>query len=181
MAQDGTVEKNINLNICLKVSDFLKANGYQVILTREADVSTDTQKTNQNKFNKKSDLENRLKLMHDNPDAIFVSIHLNKFTTSVAKGAQVFYSKQPENSKILSECIRAKIVNLLQPDNTRINKQATSSTFLLHRATVPAVLVECGFLSNDSELAQLKTEDYQNEMAFCIYCGINDYFLIQRS
>ena len=83
-------------------------------------------------------------------------------------------------SKHLGECIRYNIVNLLQPDNTRVNKQATSQTFLLHRATVPAVLVECGFLSNSAELAMLKTENYQNEMAFCIFCGINDYFLNKK-
>lgn len=118
--------------------------------------------------------------MHNNPDAIFVSVHLNKFTTSNAKGSQIFYSKQDEMSKHLGEYIRYNIVNLLQPDNTRVNKQATSQTFLLHRATVPAVLVECGFLSNSAELAMLKTENYQNEMAFCIFCGINDYFLNKK-
>lgn len=177
VAEDGTVEKDINLSIALKLSEFLKSSGFDVILTRNSDNSTDTSGENKNGFIKKSDLKNRLELMKNNPDAVFVSIHLNKFTTSAASGSQVFYSKNTEDSKRLGETIQNNIVKLLQPENKRVNKQSTSSTYLLHNATIPAVLVECGFLSNAAELKLLKTEKYQNEMAFCIFCGINDYFL----
>jgi N-acetylmuramoyl-L-alanine amidase len=125
---------------------------------------------------KKSDLKNRLELMKNNPDGLFISIHLNKFTTSAARGSQVFYSSNDTFSKDLGEYIQFSIKNLIQPENTRVNKKATSSTFLLHHATIPAVLVECGFLSNNAELALLKQEDYQKKMAFAILCGINEFF-----
>lgn len=174
------MEKNINLNICLALSDILKSNGYSVILTREADVSTDDVETDKIATRKKSDLKNRLDLMKDYPQAVFVSIHLNKFTTSAANGSQVFYSGKTEESKKLGEKIQSQIVKLLQPENTRVNKQATSGTYLLYNATIPAVLVECGFLSNKTELEKLKNEDYQKKMAFSIFCGINDYFLKQK-
>lgn len=176
VASDGTVEKDINLKIALTLKDFLKQSGFQVIMTRESDVSTDDVETDKIATRKKSDLKNRLGLMKDNPNAVFVSIHLNKFTTSAANGSQVFYSAEHVESKVLGDCIQKSIVQLLQPENTRVNKQATSSTYLLYNATVPAVLVECGFLSNFAELKRLKDEEYQKKMAFSIFCGIVDFY-----
>ncbi len=175
VASDGTVEKNINLEITLTLASFLRQSGFKVILTREADVSTDDVETEKIPTRKKSDLKNRLNLMKDYKDAVFVSVHLNKFTTSAASGSQVFYSKV-DGSKELGDSIQKSIINLLQPDNTRVNKQATSSTYLLYHATIPTVLVECGFLSNKAELERLKDKDYQNKMAFSIYCGMLEYF-----
>lgn len=154
----------------------LSSAGYDVILTRETDTATDTKPDSEIASRKKSDLKNRLELMNSYPDAVFVSIHLNKFTTSAARGSQVFYSPKAENSKELSDCIQSSIIGLLQPENTRVNKQATSSTYLLYNAKITAVLVECGFLSNKAELELLKQTDYQKKMAFCIFCGINDFF-----
>lgn len=177
VALDGTVEKDINLKITLTLAQFLKQGGFNVILTRQTDTSTEDTATEQISSRKKSDLKNRLNLMKKYPQSVFVSIHLNKFTTSAANGSQVFYSGKAEGSKNLGECIQQRIVNGLQPDNIRVNKQATSSTYILYHAPVPAVLVECGFLSNKAELERLKNYDYQTQMAFCIYCGINDYFL----
>ena len=153
----------------------LRQNGYRVILTRQADVSTDDVETDQISARKKSDLRNRLKLMNDYPSAVFVSIHLNKFTTTAANGSQVFYSPKTEGSKELSESIQHSIISLLQPHNTRVCKKATSSTYILYNATIPAVLVECGFLSNKAELEKLKQPDYQAQMAFCIAKGIIEF------
>ncbi len=176
VALDGTVEKDINLKIAICLSEMLKSAGFRVILTRETDVSTDDVETDTIPIRKKSDLKNRLKLMSDYPDAVFVSIHLNKFTTSAARGSQVFYNGKISESKILGDAIQGSIVKLLQPENTRVNKQATKSTYLLYNATIPAVLVECGFLSNKAELELLKDTEYQKKMAFCCFLGITDYF-----
>lgn len=176
VAEDGTVEKDINLIISLQLGDMLRSAGYNVILTRQTDTSTDSKEEGSTASRKKSDLKNRLELMKKHPDAIFVSIHLNKFTTSAARGSQVFYSGNHPDSKRLSDHIQTLIVSLLQPENTRVNKLATSSTYLLYNATVPAVLVECGFLSNKAELQLLKDGLYQQKMAFSIFCGINRYF-----
>lgn len=175
VASDGTVEKDINLNISLTLESLLKQSGFCVIMTRVTDVSTDDTESSVIASKKRSDLQNRLNLMRDYPQAVFVSIHLNKFTTSSASGSQVFYSKN-EDAKNLGEHIQRSIIGLIQHDNTRVNKQATSSTYLLYNATIPAVLVECGFLSNKQELEKLKRQDYQEKMAFSIYCGILEYF-----
>lgn len=176
VAQDGTVEKDINLNIALSLEKMLKSSGFDVIMTRRTDTSTEDDSGDRIPSKKKSDLKNRLLLMEKYNDSIFVSIHLNKFTTSAARGSQIFYSANCEDSKILGDFIQNSIVNKIQKDNKRVNKKSTSSTYILHNATVPAVLVECGFLSNKSELMLLKKAEYQNEMAFCIYCGILDYY-----
>ena len=171
VASDGTVEMDINLKIALQTAKFLKLYGFEVIMTRDSDVSTSTGDS----FIKREDLENRLNLMKQNPESVFVSIHLNKFTTSAARGSQVFYSKV-DKSKTLGDLIQQSIISKLQPDNKRVNKQANSSTYLLYNATVPAVLVECGFLSNEAELSRLKDNTYQRQLAFCISDGILKYF-----
>ncbi len=176
VANDGTVEKDINLEICLTLENMLKQNGFEVIMTRTDDTATDSTDSEKISARKKSDLKNRLELMNKYSDAVFVSVHLNKFTTSAANGSQVFYSGRDEKSKQLGEKIQSYIIRFLQPENTRVNKKATSSTYLLYNATVPAVLVECGFLSNSSELTKLKDPLYQKKMAFSIFCGIADFF-----
>ncbi len=170
------MEKDINLKISLTLAQMLKTAGYNVVLTREADVSTDDVESDIIVQRKKSDLKNRLQLMESYPNGIFVSIHLNKFTTTSAKGSQVFYNGKIPQSAVLGEAIQSSIVRLLQPDNYRVNKQATGSTYVLYNATIPAVLVECGFLSNQAELELLKDAEYQKKMAFCLFCGIVDYY-----
>ena len=169
---DGTSEKDLNLSIALKLSRLLKLSGYEVILTRKEDVSTDDSPSG---FNKKGDLQNRIELMNRNKNAIFVSIHLNKFTTCAARGAQVFYSQNAECSKELGQSIQDSLRELLQPENNRTIKRGTSSTYILKNATIPAVIVECGFLSNKQELELLKNDEYQNKLAFVIASGILNF------
>ncbi|MBR4973402.1 MAG: N-acetylmuramoyl-L-alanine amidase, partial [Clostridia bacterium] len=176
VANDGTVEKDINLNITLTLEKMLEQSGFEVVMTRTDDSSTESNSNDKIAKKKKSDLNNRLELMKKYDDAVFVSIHLNKFTTSAARGSQIFYSSKVESSKNLADSIQNSIVEKIQPENTRVNKKSTSSTYILHNATVPAVIVECGFLSNKAELELLKNEEYQNKMAFCIYCGILDFY-----
>lgn len=174
-AADGTVEKDINLKISQKVCALLRFNGYNVIMTRDSDTGTEDDESAAIAKRKKSDLSNRLQMMKDNPDAIYVSIHLNKFTTSAANGAQVFYTKNYKEAYALAQSVQQSIITLIQPENTRVVKQGTDSTYLLKNAAVPAIIVECGFLSNKVELEKLKNDDYQSQMAFAIVGGIMDY------
>ena len=176
VAPDGTVEKDINLKIALTLRDLLWQDGFFVIMTRQTDTSTENIASDKITLRKKNDMQNRLKLMSDYPDAVFISVHLNKFTTSAAQGAQIFYGGKSPESALLGENIRKAVTGMLQPENIRMNKQATAGTYLLYNAPIPAVLVECGFLSNKTELSLLKKDEYQRKMAFCIFCGIHDYF-----
>lgn len=176
VAGDGTVEKDINLNISNSLASLLKGFGYDVLMTRTEDTGTEDDSNATIDKRKVSDLKNRLKMMNKYENSIFVSVHLNKFTTSSADGAQVFYSKNHNDSRELGLKIQESIVELLQPDNKRVIKQGTKSTYLLHNAKNPAVIVECGFLSNSAELKKLQSEEYQKQMSFAIFCGILKYY-----
>ena len=171
-----TVEKDLNLSIALKLSDILKLNGFNVKNIRETDVSIYTDNAQSLSQKKKSDLNERLKTFNNDDNNIVISIHQNKFEQSKYFGTQIFYSKNNKNSAALAESIRKSVVMLLQPDNTRECKQARKNIFLLYNATVPAVIVECGFMSNENELNKLKDENYQNQMAFAIYLGFLEYY-----
>jgi len=173
-ASDGTAEKEINLKISKNIKEILSIYGINVIMTREDDSALDDIDGKLH-TKKVSDMQNRLSIIKENPDAVFVSIHLNKFTTSAASGAQVFYSKNNSDSKILASSIRESIINLLEPENTRSLKKGNDNIYLLKNATIPAVIVECGFLSNHRDLELLKTKDFQRKMSFAISCGILNY------
>lgn len=176
VALDGTVEKDINLLISHKLKDMLQLQGFNVIMTRYDDSATDNTEDQNISSRKTSDLRNRLRLMNSSPDAIFVSIHLNKFNFASANGLQVFYSPNTAHSKNLAELIQTSVKTMLQPTNDRVVKKGTKSTYLLYNARIPAVIVECGFLSNTEELIMLKDDTYQSKLAFCIFCGITDYY-----
>ncbi len=176
---DGIYEKNINLSISQKLKNLLEASGYKIIMTRNEDKATYDIDSGTLRQKKRSDLRNRLELIksNTNEDTIFVSIHQNKFSDSQYCGSQIFYSKNNPLSQSLASYIKTAITGLIQPDNTRETKPADKSIFLLHNAHIPAVIVECGFLSNNTEAHKLLDENYQNQIAFCVFCGISNYFL----
>ena len=171
---NGIVEKNINLSISKVLSDIFTSNGYNVIMTRTDDKSINTDGTTLRE-KKVSDMKNRLEIYNSDENNIVISIHQNKFEQEKYSGTQIFYSTNNENSKLLAESIRNSVVNLLQPENTRECKKATKEIYLLYNAKIPAVIVECGFISNYSEAEKLKTESYQKQLAFSIYLGVLDY------
>ena len=174
---DGTLEKDLNLQIAHKLNDILQSMGIETVMTRTEDISIhdDTAETIRQK--KVSDLKNRLSIINNTDDAIFVSIHQNHFSSSKYSGTQVFYSKNNPLSKNLAESIRLPIVSYLQSSNTREIKKSGSEIYLLNNAQAPAVMVECGFLSNWAETQKLKDEEYQQKLAFIIAIGIADYFI----
>ncbi len=175
VAGDGTLEKDINLAIAQKLGTILKTSGYDVHMTRTTDTATDYSEQSTIRDRKIKDMKNRLKLINETENCIFISVHLNKFTSGSARGAQVFYSPNADESNNLGESIQNSIIKMLQPENTRKIKPGTKDTYLLYYAENPAVIVECGFVSNPAELELLKNEKYQEKIAFSIFCGIADY------
>ncbi len=171
---ESIVEKDINLAISLKLRDFLLINDFDVIMTRDSDTSLyDNDSANSKK---RSDLSNRVELFNSSSNNVVVSIHQNKFVDSKYYGTQIFYSDNNDDNKLLAENIRNSVVSLLQPDNKRECKLSGSEIYILDNTTVPAVLVECGFLSNESEAAMLITEEYQNKIAYSICLGLMEYY-----
>lgn len=172
---DGTVEKDINLDIALKLEKILKFYGFNVIMTRTQDVMTCDDGLDSLRKRKISDIHNRFELMRKNPDAIFISVHQNKFEDSSQHGTQVFYSGNDERSKELAEAIQTSVTLTLQRKNGRVVKKSGSGIYLLYHAKIPAVLVECGFISNSDEEKKLKDESYRMKLAILIADGLLKY------
>ena len=170
VAPDGTLEKDLNLAVALELQYVAKALGLNTVMVRTTDRSTDSD-AEQSGTKKTKDLKNRLGLMSKYKNSVFVSIHMNKYSTSQPNGTQVFYAPF-KGSKELAESIQNEVAQKVQPNNKRVIKPATSDIYLLYNATRPAVIVECGFLSNPNDLKNLCSKNYRNELAFAILCGI---------
>ena len=172
---DGIVEKNINLSIAQKLRDLLVLQGYDVIMTRDSDTAIYDAGTEGLRNKKISDLDNRLKLMQENPGCIFLSIHQNQFGSPIYHGAQVFYSTNSQSSQDLAQVLQDSFRTLLDPENNRKIKPVGEEIFLLNQAPTTAVLVECGFLSNQQEAYRLTDEAYQSEIAFVLFTALENY------
>ena len=168
----GTVEKDINLSISLILRDMLAISGYEVLMTRETDVSLHDESSVTIRSKKQSDLINRLKIVDSHPEGIYVGIHQNNFTQYQYSGAQIFYSVNNDRSRALAESIRVSVAGLVQPENSRVVKPLKKESYILSNASVPAVIVECGFLSNQEEERRLVDPEYQKALAFAILMGI---------
>ena len=171
----GLVEKDVNLDIALFLRDMLEAEGINVVLTRDDDRLLYDRNTNYKGRKKKLDLAARLAVADSTQDAIFISIHMNSFTDPRYSGLQVWYSPNNADSLPLAELIRRKNAEMLQSDNTRTTKAATSAINLLHNAKCPAVLVECGFLSNVDEAALFETKEYRQTVAKMLSTAITEF------
>lgn len=172
---DGVPEKGINLNILLNLRDMLKVSGYDVVVTRDTDVSIHDKGIEGIANQKSSDMDNRLAIFNENPNSICISIHQNQFTDPKYSGAQMFYSDSNSESEELARIIQNKFAENLQPENDREIKLCGKELFLCYYSENPTVMVECGFLSNPEEAALLTTEEYQHKVAFTIFSGINEF------
>lgn len=169
----GAAEKSLNLSIVGVLGDMLTACGVDVIYTRTDDNGLyDGAVAGHRKM---ADLKNRLAVHTAHPDALFLSIHMNTFADPDCRGMQFFYSANDAASAVFAECMRGAVVQHLQPDNSRVCKQAGGDIYLLDRAVGTAVLAECGFLSNPEEAAQLMTPEYREQIAAVLCVGILNY------
>jgi N-acetylmuramoyl-L-alanine amidase len=171
VAADGTNEKDINLEIALKLQQFLTLAGFDTVMVRTTDCSVDSG-GDTIRERKRSDLNNRFALMGQHDGAVYLCIHQNKYSGSSVKGAQVFYTPGNEQSKRLAGDIQNAIAEKLQTDNKRKIKQCDSSVYIIHNAPTTAVLVECGFISNQTDLHNLKDQSYQSKLAFTISAAL---------
>lgn len=167
----GCYEKDINLQITEKLKMFLEMEGIWVILTRDGDYGLYSE-TDSNK--KMADMKNRVRLIEENAPDLTVSIHQNSYPEEYVKGAQTFYFSGSGESKKLAGFIQERLVTTLDKENHRKEK-TNDSYYLLKNTPCPTVIVECGFLSNDTECRLLETDYYQEKVAWAVYMGIMRY------
>ena len=172
----GLVEKELNLDLARRLCALLEADGVRVIMTRNEDVLLYDRGADFEGRKKVLDLAARQAIGDANPEAIFVSLHANTFGQQMYRGLQTWYSVNHPDSAVLAEAIRTEVVSSLQPDNYRQSKPAGSNIFLLHKLKNPAVLVECGFLSNPAECRALEDAAYRDQLAHALYRGIMAYY-----
>ena len=168
---NDALEKDINLQIALKLQKILEQNNIKVVMTR----NTDAGLYSEGATNKKAeDMQKRCKIIEDSNALFTVSIHQNSYVSGESRGAQVFYYKQSAEGKKLAGIIQRHIVNEADTTNKRVEK-ADSTYYLLLHTNVPAVIVECGFLSNPEEAGRLNSDSYQQKIAGSIYNGLMEY------
>lgn len=177
VSASGILEKDVNLKIAKYINNYCKLSGVECILTRQEDISL-VPKQNMSSSRKRSDLIARAEIAGENPDSIFISIHQNTFPSSRYSGLQVFYSKNNGESLKIAEQIKNSNKEMLDNDNERQLKAAGEEIYILNTIKSPAVLIECGFLSNAEEASMLATEEYQKELAFMIYTAIMRYIYL---
>ena len=174
-SRQGTTEAQTNLNIALKLQNLLEQSGCTVILTRSDENAIYDIDSKTLKQKKVSDIHNRVKIGNESSADIFVSIHLNKIPEQQYDGWQTFYKEGSEEGAKLAKAIQASLGDSIQRENNRVAK-TIENIYIIKHVEIPTTIVECGFLSNPEEEKLLLEDEYQNKLAWGIYCGIIDYF-----
>ena len=175
-SKNGTIEKEINLQIALKLKESLEQSGYKVYMTREDDKGLYQEGKTTVREKKREDLKKRAKMKVETKCDAFISIHQNMFPQSNCYGAQVWYASN-EESAILAKAIQTTLKEKIDNNNKRVEKPAGEAYLILRDKYVGAsILVECGFLSNPDEENKLKTDEYQQQLVLAISLGVERYF-----
>ena len=166
----GVSESQVNLSIALKCDQVAGLLGVPVVLLRNEDCSLAPPEADSLREKKRGDLTRRVEVTEQTPNGWLLSIHQNKFEQPSSRGAQVFY-RPSEKSKGWAEHVQALLREQLDPGNHRVIKEIPDSIYLMAHVSCPAILVECGFLSNPEEDALLQQEDYQKKLAVLLMGG----------
>lgn len=169
----GVREKDINLQIALKLKESLEKKGAVVTLTRNGDFNLAVVGLHKREAHR-YDLSQRLEVAHRSNADLFVSVHVNCIHSSSYRGSEVFYHPKSEKAKLLAECIQEQL-NGIPGNKRRIAK--TSQCYVLRNARITAVLIEAGYLSNSEDREKLLNSDYQKRLAERISSGIIKFYL----
>lgn len=172
---NGTTEQDINLSIAQRVQLLAEFFGVSTVMTRLGGQALDYDPSRPVRENKVADIKAREQTALDADDPIFVSIHLNKFSDPQYHGAQVFYSANHAGSRALAELLQDTLITGCDPSNNRQARPAEQGVYLMKVLSCPAVIVECGFLSNPAEEVLLGDETYHKKLAASIVTGYLRY------
>ncbi|MFR7869720.1 MAG: N-acetylmuramoyl-L-alanine amidase [Oscillospiraceae bacterium] len=174
VAPNGTVEADVNLQIALRARAIAELTGIEVIMTRDSpdiaypdDATTIAER-------KKADQHQRAELIRRTDNAVLISIHQNCYPDRKPSGAQVLYAASP-GSDTIGALMHDNLVAYLDPQNRRVAVPISEKIYLMREVNCPAVLVECGFLSNESECAKLEDGGYQTKLAAVIIASYLQY------
>lgn len=171
----GSIEEKINLEVAKKVREVLVGKGIRVVMTREDEnclsLSDGTKSIGDMK---KEDMRERLEIMKKSDADLFVSIHMNRYDKPEVNGLRLFYDKKHPETKELSELMQKKMSEVTGAKMYSV-KTADQNLFLMKNPPVPALLIECGFISNPDEEKKLNDENYQSRLAWAIADAVEKY------
>ncbi|MDF2821535.1 MAG: putative rane protein [Clostridiales bacterium] len=170
---DGTLEKDINLKIALKVQQVLQNEGIQVVMTRTADIQLC-----QGSYSKAEDMRIRQTIIDNGDASLAISIHQNSYSTERTRGAQVFCYRGSVEGKKAGVIFTEELEKIIGTENVR-NVKEDGTLFMLKRIKCTGILIETGFITNWGEAALLNTDDYQNKLAEAIKNGVVRYLEIE--
>lgn len=168
---NGSLEKDINLDISLRLQKYLELQGVKVVMTRTQDELLTGES---GKGFKTRDMKKRVELLENSKPDMAVSIHQNSYTLEKIRGAQVFYYTESNEGETLAGALQEVMSERLDPVHKRAIKE-NNTYYLLKNTSIPMVIVECGFLSNREEAELLSTEDYRDRVAWNLHLGIMRY------
>lgn len=174
----GRLESGYNLEISLRLNDFLHLLGYHTAMIRTSDVSVYTDGSTI-AAKKRSDLQERVRIVNSSPNTILISIHQNYFQDSRYSGAVVLFAPT-DGSDILAKAVQEALVETLNPGSNRQIKKA-DNVYLMKHIQCPGILVECGFLSNHQEEARLRDPIYQKKLISVIGCTVSGHLSQQKA
>ena len=160
VSADGKKESDINLNIALKMSALSDFLGIDCVLTRD----TDSDNSDSGSYSEHNSLVSRAELANSIDNSLLISIHQNKFPSELVSGTEIMYA-DTEGSRELGLITQENMVSFLDPENRRVARPAPSELLLTSSVKCPAILAECGFMSNPDESQRLSTAEYQLKIA----------------
>ena len=166
----GVKESELNLKLVKKLEKYLVGAGMNVVLTRSSDAGLYGVAT---KNLKRKDMEKRKEIIEDAQPTLVVSIHMNKYSLSTRRGAQVFYKEGDKASKLLAKSIQSSFNDM--EEAVRDCSELSGDYYILNCTDYPSVIAECGFLSNPQDEALLVTDEYQESLAYAVFKGIVTY------
>ena len=163
VSAEGIKESDVNLAIALRMSGLCELMGIEHQMTRDADVGC----LNSESYSEHDDLVARANMANSIPDCVLISVHQNKYPSELVKGSEVMYAATPE-SRELGLLTQDNMVSVLDPENRRVAHSAPEELLLTSSVSCPAILAECGFMSNPQEAGRLANDDYQMKIAMTL-------------
>ena len=179
VSADGTPESGINLQITRQLADLMLFMGYDVILTREGEDAVYSPEATTLREKKVSDLKNRVELINEQDNAFVISIHQNSLPGHPkVHGAKVFYNSvfPAQQAGVILQAAMNQAVNGEDRPVTPID----GTIYLMKESSHPAILVECGFMSNPQESKRLQDPAYQRRLAVAIAAGYGQFCTNER-
>lgn len=160
----GKLESDINLDIAVRMQSLAGLFGIEPVMTRESAEISYPESAKTISAKKVYDQKTRVELINTTPNAILISIHQNTYPDARPRGPQAFFAKTSGSAE-LAAIVHENLKSALYPESRRVAAPISDSVYLMKKVECPAVLVECGFISNADDDALIADGGYRIKLA----------------